>query len=316
MAEVVGVVGLGLMGRGMAANLVRAGHEVVGWNRTPRPEFAAIGARLVATPAEVGAQASVVITMVTDAAALREVALGPDGFYATLARQPAGLHLSMETIGGAATRALAAEAAERGLGLLGAPVSGGSTGAAAGTLAIMASGPADVYERARPFFEAMGAPEKLSYCGPEVGQGPDLKLDNNLNLLDGLVTVYLSCLGAMAAEIEPAVAYRVFLTSTGDSVAMRGRCWLPQAAAGNPVDDGFRPGYRLQDALKDLRLWCDKAAAQGLPRGRVQETVDLYEEAVRWGYGPLDCSAILNVLLARAGRPLLPVAPAAGGAVT
>jgi len=306
VATTIGVIGLGIMGSRMAANLVTAGHRVVGYNRTHRDELAAIGCALVATPAEVAKQADVVITMVTDIAALRDLALATDGFYPTLARQASPLHISMETIGGESTRELADEASAQGIGLLAAPVSGGSGGAAAGTLAIMASGPRALFDRATPLFEILGAPEKLSYCGDEVGQGPDIKLDNNLNLLDGMVTVHLSCIGAMAAGIDPAVAYRVFLDSTGDSVGMRGRCWLPGAAPNNPVDHGFAPIYQLKDALKDLRLWSDKAARLGLPRGRVQHTIDLYEEAMALGYATLDCSAILNVLLARSGRPMLP----------
>lgn len=306
MASTIGVIGLGIMGSRMAANLVKAGHRVVGYNRSNRPELAELGCELADTPAAVGEQAEVVITMVTDIAALRDLALGEGGFYTPLARHGSPLHLSMETIGGDHTRALAEDAAALGIGLVGAPVSGGSGGAAAGTLAIMASGQRALFDRATPIFQILGSPEKLSYCGEEVGQGPDIKLDNNLNLLDGMVTVHLSCIGAMSAGIDPQVAYRVFLDSTGDSVGMRGRCWLPGAAANNPVDNGFAPIYKLKDALKDLRLWSDKAAKLGVPRGRVQHTIDIYEEAMAWGYAELDCSAILNVLLARAGRDKLP----------
>lgn len=306
MASSVGLIGLGIMGSRMASNLVKAGYRVVGYNRTRRGELADLGVALLDSPAAVGEQAEVVITMVTDVAALREMALSERGFYRPMAGHEAPVHISMETIGGDHTRALAADAAALGIGLLGAPVSGGSGGAAAGTLAIMASGPADLFDRAKPLFEVLGAPEKLSYCGADVGQGPDIKLDNNLNLLDGMVTVHLSCIGAMSAGIDPKVAYRVFLDSTGDSVGMRGRCWLPGAADKNPVDHGFAPIYKLKDALKDLRLWFDKAARLGVPRGRVQHTIDIYEEAMRLGYAELDCSAILNVLLARSGRPMLP----------
>ena len=299
-------MGLGIMGSRMAANLVKAGFEVTAWNRTPKPELAEIGATLVDTPAAVGAAAPVVITMVTNALAVLEVATGPDGFYSSLAQQDAPVHLSMETIGGGSTRAQAEIAEQHGITVIGAPVSGGSGGAAAGTLAIMASGERRAFERCGPIFDVLGAPEKLAYCGADVGLGPDIKLDNNLCLLDGMVTVFLSCLGAVHAGIDAKTAHQVFLGSTGDSVAMRGRCYLPGAAADNPVDHGFAPVYKLKDALKDLRLWADKAAAQGLPRGRVQHTIDIYEEAVQRGYAQLDCSAILNVILTRAGEAPLP----------
>ncbi|MBI2300518.1 MAG: NAD(P)-dependent oxidoreductase [Armatimonadetes bacterium] len=306
MSQQVGVVGLGIMGSRMARNLVKAGYEVTAWNRTARPELDEIGARLVATPAEVGAAAPVVITMLTDAPAVLERATREGGFYAALARHERPIHVSMETIGGEHTRALAKVAAEVGITLLGAPVSGGSGGAAAGALAIMARGPHDAFEAVEPVFDVLGDPAKRAYCGPNVGAGPDLKLDNNLCLLDGLVTVFLSCLGALDAGLDPAVAYRVFLGSTGDSVAMRGRCYLPGAAPNNPVDNGFAPIYKLKDALKDLRLWADKARRLGLPCGRVQHTIDLYDEALREGWGELDFSVILNVILRRAGRPQLP----------
>lgn len=306
MAEAVGFVGLGIMGSRMARNLVAAGHPVVAWNRTRREELAAVGATLVDTPAEVGRRARVVITMVTNAAAVNDLAAGADGFYRTLAGQPSPVHISMETIGGEHTRALNEVAGRHGIALLGAPVSGGSGGAEAGTLAIMASGPREVFDRCTPLFHILGEPAKLNWCGADVGQGPDIKLDNNLNLLDGMVTVHLSCIGAVKAGIDPAVAYQVFLGSTGDSVAMRGRCYLPGAAPNNPADHGFAPVYKLKDALKDLLLWADKARRQQIPVGRVQHTIDLYDEAMRLGYRELDCQAILNVILARAGLPMLP----------
>lgn len=294
------------MGARMARNLAAAGLEVYAWNRGAKPELAELGLTLCPNPAAVGEAAPLVISMVTNITAVREVTLGEQGCYATLARHEGGVHISMETIGGAHTRQLAAAAASRGVAVLGAPVSGGSGGAAAGTLAIMASGPRQVYQRCEPLFDILGDPAKRRFCGEDVGQGPDLKLDNNLNLLDGMVTMFLSCIGALAADLEPRVAYDLFLGSTGDSVAMRGRCYLPGAVANNPVDHGFLPIYKLQDALKDLLLWADKAAVIGVPTGRVQHTIDIYREAVRLGYGELDCSAILNVLLARSGRPLLP----------
>lgn len=305
MTRTIGVVGLGIMGSRMARNLVKAGYEVYGWNRSRRPELASLGVRLLDSPAAVGGAAPVVITMVTDVVAVREVTCGEMGFYEPLGAR-GGTHISMETIGGEATRALATAAAERGVRLLAAPVSGGSGGAEQGTLAIMASGDRDLFEACAPIFDVLGAPEKRAWCGPDVGQGPDLKLDNNLNLLDGMVTVFLSCIGIMAAGTDPQTAYRVLLSSTGDSVAMRGRCYLPGAAEGNPVDHGFAPVYKLKDALKDLRLWVEKAERLGIPCGRVQHTIDIYVEAMRLGYGELDCSAILNVLLGRAGRPMLP----------
>ncbi|NUQ01716.1 MAG: hypothetical protein HUU35_17875 [Armatimonadetes bacterium] len=87
---------------------------------------------------------------------------------------------------------------------------------------------------------------------------------------------------------------------------MRGRCYLPGANSTNPVDHGFAPVYKLKDALKDLLLWAEKARRQEIPIGRVQHTIDIYQEAMRLGYGELDCSAIANVILARAGEPMLP----------
>src|SRR5687767_5926881 len=161
----VAFLGLGIMGSRMAANVRDAGHDLVVWNRT-REKADAFGGTVAATPAEAAAQAEVVITMVVDGAQVEQVLLGEDG--AAEGAREGTLVVDMSTIGPTAAKAIAAPLHERGLRFVGAPVTGSSPKAEAGTLTIMAGGDAADVGRARPLFEAMG--QTIVHAGP-VGQG-------------------------------------------------------------------------------------------------------------------------------------------------
>src|SRR6201995_5108621 len=155
--EKVGFIGLGVMGAPMARNLLAAGYEVVAWNRSAGPleELAAAGARAADGPAAVAREADVVISIVKDDAAVREVLGGPEG--AIGAARPGSLVIDMSTVSPALARELAAEAAAREVGFLAAPGSGGGGGPRDGTLSIMVGGEAAEVERATPVFGVLGS---------------------------------------------------------------------------------------------------------------------------------------------------------------
>src|ERR1700710_1818602 len=157
MATTIGFLGLGVMGAPMARNLLAAGHEVLAWNRSRAAlgELVEAGARGADRPAAVAAEADVVISIVSDDTALREVLGGPDGAIA--ATRPGSLVIDMSTVSPALARELAAVAAARGVGFLDAPVSGGDVGAREGTLSIMVGGEAEDVERAGAVFEVLGS---------------------------------------------------------------------------------------------------------------------------------------------------------------
>jgi 3-hydroxyisobutyrate dehydrogenase-like beta-hydroxyacid dehydrogenase len=170
MAETIGFIGLGVMGAPMARNLLAASHEVIAWNRSPGPlaELTEAGARPADGPAAVAAEADILISIVSDDAALRQVLAGPDG--AITAARPGSLVIDMSTVSPTLARELAAVAADRDIDFLDAPVSGGDAGAREGTLSIMIGGEADALQRARPIFEVLGSRGSPTPAPPAPGR--------------------------------------------------------------------------------------------------------------------------------------------------
>jgi len=168
MAEKVGFIGLGIMGKPMARNLMEAGYELTVHNRSPEKaeELGEEGANVAATPREVAEKSDVIITMLPDSPQVREVVAGEDGVLEGV--KEGSLVVDMSTISPVVTEELAEAVKEKGASMLDAPVSGGDVGAIEGTLSIMVGGDEGDFERARPLFEAMG--KTVTHVGP-VGAG-------------------------------------------------------------------------------------------------------------------------------------------------
>jgi 3-hydroxyisobutyrate dehydrogenase-like beta-hydroxyacid dehydrogenase len=234
----IGFVGSGLMGAGMVRNLAAAGHEVRLYARTPE-RAEGLPASLVGSPAEAADGADLFASCVTDSPDVREVV------GAMLqAERPAPVVVEMSTIAPAVARELAEACAARGVAYLDCPVSGGPTGAAAGTLAFMCGGDADAFARAIPALDAMGDPEKRFHCGP-VGQGLVAKLVNNM-LVASITAATAEALGAgQRAGLDPALAQEVVMRSSGDSWQLRNL--FPRVLAGDHA-----PGFTVRNLLKDL----------------------------------------------------------------
>src|SRR5918911_5018962 len=173
MTERVGYIGLGIMGRGMARNLLKAGFPLTVWNRTASRmgELVAEGATAATSPSDLAAQCDIIITCVSDTPDVEAVILGEDGVIH--GAKSGALVIDMSTISPQATQAIAAKLAERGVQMLDAPVSGGSEGAARGTLSIMVGGDAEQVERAMPLLQAMG--QTITHVGGS-GAGQTVKL--------------------------------------------------------------------------------------------------------------------------------------------
>jgi 3-hydroxyisobutyrate dehydrogenase-like beta-hydroxyacid dehydrogenase len=214
----VGFVGLGIMGSRMAANLARAGYELTVFNRTRSTAEAWAeehGGAVASTPAEVGAAADVVISMVVDGAQVRSALLGEDG-VADGAR-PGTLCVDMSTIAPAQTREIGRDLAQRGLKLLDAPVTGSSPKAQDGTLTIMAGGdPAD-FARAEPLFAVMG--ELVVHVGP-LGHGETIKLINNSVAAANAATVAEALLVGQATGVDLDALVRVMGKGSGGSAML------------------------------------------------------------------------------------------------
>ena len=239
----IGFIGLGNMGGPMAANLVRAGHEVSGFDlAAPMPE----GVKAAASAAQAGAGAEVVITMLPNGAILRAVA---DQVIPAMA---AGAVLcDCSTVDVDSARAVADAAAAAGLGALDAPVSGGVGGATAGTLTFMVGGSDAAFASVRPLFEVMG--QKAVHCGGP-GAGQAAKICNNMILG---VTMIATCEAFALADklgLDRAKMFDVVSTSSGYSWSMNAYCPAPGVGPQSPADNGYKPGFAAELMLKDLRL--------------------------------------------------------------
>jgi 3-hydroxyisobutyrate dehydrogenase len=271
MISKVAVVGLGIMGRPMAANLLKAGCEVTVYNRSGKKadEFVeAHGGRRAAGPAEAARNAEVVITMVGDSSDVEAVVLGPGGVAEGAAR--GSVVIDMSTISPAVTRRIAAELGERGVEMLDAPVSGGEPGAVAGTLTIMVGGKAEVFERCRPVFEALG--KTINHMGPS-GAGQLTKLVNQIICSDTLLAV---CEGLLFASKAGLDVQKVVAALSGGSAQSA----MLTAMAPKIIGRDFRPGFFVMHERKDLRLVLEAAQELGLAlpgTGLVQQLYNALE---------------------------------------
>ena len=248
--ERVGFIGLGIMGRPMVANLIAAGYTPTVWNRSRAGVDActALGAVAAESPRTVAEASDVLITIVTDSGDVREVLVdGPGGEaeHAAIGGLAVGsVVIDMSTISPAVTREIGARLAERGVQLLDAPVSGGDTGAKAGTLSIMVGGEADALERCRPILEAMG--KTITHCGP-IGAGQTVKLCNQVAIAGALLGV---CEALALAQKSGVDAERMLeAISAGAAGSWQLSNLGPKIAARD-----FAPGFMIKLMQKDLRL--------------------------------------------------------------
>ncbi len=283
----VGFIGLGVMGRYMAENLLRAGHEVTVHNRTKdaTEPFRAKGVDVAATPKEAAQGQDAVITIVTADAAVEAVTFGENGTLA--GAQPGTLLIDMSTIAPGTSRKVAAAARERGLRFLDAPVTGGDVGAREGTLTIMVGGEAEDFQAAMPLFEAMG--RRIVHVGG-TGLGETLKLAGNL--ISGL-TLMVAAEGIRLALREGVPQEKI------EEV-------LPQSSAASFEltklldryrQDAWEPGFSVANRLKDLRLAVEMAAADGVTLPIAPHALRLLQDYSDQGGAPRDESSYLKALL-------------------
>ena len=282
MTETVGFIGLGAMGAEMARNLQRAGYQLRVWNRNPErcAPFAATGAVVCNTPAAVAEGAIAVISMVADDNATRAVMLGPDG---VISQGPAGLLVvdcSTNTPG--MVRETAAAGAARGIACLDAPVSGSIAQASGRELVFMVGGETAAYERARPFFAAMG---RLSrHMGP-AGSGATIKLINNM--LSGTTSAALAEMMSVAeaAGLDPEDSLAILGEGAAGSRLVRSK--IPKMTNGD-----YRPQFQLELMEKDLRYFLALAQDLDQPAPIASLVRSQYQAARRADLGKLDVAAM------------------------
>ena len=286
MAEKVGFIGLGIMGKPMARNLIRAGYDVVVHNRSPGPveELSGEGAEAAGGPKEVAQNSDIVITMLPDSPQVREVVAGENGVLEGI--NEGALIVDMSTISPVVSQELAAEAKKKGASMIDAPVSGGDVGAIEGTLSIMVGGDEKDFERARPLFDVMGG--TVNHVGP-AGAGQVTKAANQI---------------VVALTIE-AVSEALVLGSKGGVAPEKILDVLSGGLAGNKVMEvkrekflshTFDPGFRIELHHKDLGI----ALAAGREYGVALPITALVDQMLlslrRKGFGREDHSALLRVI--------------------
>ncbi len=280
------------MGRGMARNLLAAGHEVVVTNRSPGPvaELAAAGAETAATPAQAAAAADVVLTCLLDGPVVEQAILGPDGVLQ--GARPGTVVIDHSTIDPATAIRIATGCADQGVTALDAPVSGGDVAARDGTLSIMVGGDADAVDRVRPVLEVLGA--TIEHVGA-AGAGQRVKAANQL-LVGGIYSLVSEAILVVEEEgIDAEAALRVLAGGLAGSRILDLR-------AGSMRERSFVPGASTDIQRKDLRIALDVARSSGIAMPVTAVVAQLYEALAGQGGGALDHSAVLLVLERLAGR--------------
>jgi 2-hydroxy-3-oxopropionate reductase len=293
MTEIVGFIGLGVMGKPMAKNLVKAGHRLVVHSRTRAPvdEVAAAGATAAASPADVARQATIIITMLPDTPDVDLVLTGPHGVLSTL--QPGAVVVDMSSISPAATKRLASLVAEKGGSMLDAPVSGGEIGAINASLSIMVGGDEAAFSRVRPIFEAMGNAERIVHIGAS-GAGQICKICNQIAIGGALAGVSEAFALARKAGVD---ASRVRQALLGGFAASR----VLEVHGERMLTGNYKPGFRTRLYQKDMRLANEAAASNGVALPGTALVAQLVNALMASGGGDLDYAALGTVLFELAG---------------
>ncbi len=285
----VAFVGLGTMGLPMARHVLAGGHSLVACDVEPA-RARALGAEVAPTPAEAAEGCEVAILSLPSPATVEEAVTGPNGVARGLAR--GGVVVDMSTSPPALSRRMAAQLDAAGIDVVDAPVSGGPTGAEAGTLAIMVGGPAEAVERVRPLLELMGS--TVEHVGAH-GAGQAVKLCNNLIVACAMPALGEACRVLASEGIDLGQAYDCLTHSTSDSAVMRRRFPVPGVRPEHPASRGYAPLFRLDLLVKDLGLALELAREHGVEAPIGEAAAHLYGVALAAGHGSLDYSAVYLV---------------------
>ena len=288
--ETVGFVGVGIMGKPMAENVMAAGHDVVAHNRSPEPveELVAQGATGADSPAEVASRADVVVTVLPDTDAVESVLYGEDGLLAELGTGQ--VYVDMSTIAPGATETFAEDVAATGAAMLDAPISGGESGAVEGTLSIMVGGDPEILDELRDLLGAMG--ETITHTGPS-GAGQVTKACNQVVVActHQAVSEALLLAHRAGADLEAVVS-----AISGGAAG----CWSLRERAPDVIRGNFEPGFFSSYQYKDLRIATEAGEEFGVPMPETQVAHEMYKSMEEMGNGRDDHAAVIQVIEALA----------------
>jgi 3-hydroxyisobutyrate dehydrogenase len=291
----VGFIGLGNMGLPMAANLIKAGHAVSGFdvNEDAGARLAAGGGTKAQSIAEACKDPEVMITMLPAGEHVREVYLGEGGVLAAVA--PGTLLIDSSTIDVETARQVAQAAQAKGFAMIDAPVSGGVAGAQAATLTFMVGGGDDAFERARPVLETMG--KTIVHAGGP-GNGQAAKICNNMILGASMIVVAEAFLLAEKLGLDAQKLFDISSKSSGQCWSMTSYCPVPGLVPTSPANRDYKAGFTAAMMLKDLRLAQAAARATRATTPLGAGAAAVYERFVDSGDGGVDFSGIIRYLRA------------------
>ncbi len=293
MLDTVGFIGLGLMGKPMAANLIKRGFPLVVHSRSPGPvdELVATGAARATSPEDVARRATRIITMLPDSADVAQVVEGMNGIFKAI--QPGAILIDMSSIAPVVARRLADAARTRAATMLDAPVSGGEIGAINATLSIMVGGDANAFAEVKPILAAMGNPERIIRIG-ESGAGQLCKVCNQMVIGGTLAVVSEAFALARKAGVDPAKVREALL---GGFAASR----VLEVHGERILKGNYKPGFRTELYAKDYRIATETLAEHHVPAPVSTEVHQLVTALVASGGGDDDYSALATVIFRMAG---------------
>ena len=291
----VGYIGLGLMGRSIACNILKAGFPLFVHNRSHAAvdELVAEGATAASTPAVVAAQVDVVFTNLPDTPDVEQVVLGEQGI---LEGAHHGLiYVDNSTIKPASSRIIAQKLVERNMFALDAPVSGGDIGARNGTLTVMVGGDASALEKVMPVLQAMG--KTVTHVG-DAGAGQVAKAANQIMVAAQMVAMGELLVFAKKAGVDP----RKVVEAIKGGAA---QCWTLDVKPPRLFDGNRNPGFKAHMQLKDLNIILDTAKEYDIPISSTIENTKLFQQMIDSGMGELDNSAVVGVIEKLAGVDII-----------
>jgi 2-hydroxy-3-oxopropionate reductase len=291
--ERIGFIGLGLMGRPMAKNLLKRGYAVVAHNRSQGAvdDLVSAGAERASSPADVARRATRIVTMLPDSPDVEQVLEGADGVFSALQRGT--ILIDTSSIAPAAARRLAARATTLGATMLDAPVSGGEIGAINASLSIMVGGDQAAFTTVKPILDAMGNPERVLRIG-EAGAGQTCKVCNQMVIGGALAAVCEAFALARKAGVDPALVREALL---GGFAASR----VLEVHGERILNANYKPGFRGSLYAKDLRIASSTLAEFATPATVSSAVHQLVEAQVAAGEGEDDYSAVARVVFRLAG---------------
>jgi 2-hydroxy-3-oxopropionate reductase len=280
----IGFIGLGIMGKHMARNLLKAGYPLVVHNRsrTAVDELSKDGAQPGASSKEVAARTEVIITMLPDSPDVESVYLGENGIFA--GAKAGMLLIDMSSISPVVARKLAGEAQEQGLDMIDAPVSGGEAGAISATLSIMIGGKANAVERAMPIFQALG--KNIVHVG-DAGAGQVTKAANQMVVGTTIAIVSEALVLAAKAGVDPAKVRQALLGGFAQSKIL-------EAHGQKMLERNFKPGFRIRLHEKDMKIALATGSEYGVPLMVTSQVTQMMTAMKSMGNGDLDHSGLVR----------------------